>query len=284
MAIVIEEIGLEKKHCNENDDSENENEDNQDKRGTRIGIRSVLFSLDELSTGTETDIVDSVKGQDDKSNDDDINTDEDVDVNVNDDDEKVSHTKDGEDQALDVGQILVKSESASSSGADAIENKAESENTSNEQIINMISNGPLENHTRTPADEVNTFKNTGTAGGSITETTPPTIPNLSIMKSKLKSDLPIPIQMMIKTLPPKTPSPLNRCIGSQLQCCECKHVRPIHDSTFLEIPIVPTAISKCMLKSSAVPWHKINGVKVNSFYIMIGILILPIWLGSFVTG
>ena len=61
-----------------------------------------------------------------------------------------------------------------------------------------------------------------------------------------KSTLSTSMQMMVKYLSSKTPSPLSGCFGSKLQCCECRHVKPIHDSSFLEIPVVPTMISKPM--------------------------------------
>ena len=54
------------------------------------------------------------------------------------------------------------------------------------------------------------------------------------------------IQIMVTNLSSKTPSPLSGCIGSTLQCCDCKHVRRINESPFLEIPVVPTAVSKRM--------------------------------------
>jgi ubiquitin C-terminal hydrolase len=40
-----------------------------------------------------------------------------------------------------------------------------------------------------------------------------------------------------------TPSPLHGWQGSPLQCCVCHHVRPIQNEPFLDIPIVPTAVS-----------------------------------------
>lgn len=61
-----------------------------------------------------------------------------------------------------------------------------------------------------------------------------------------KSTLSTSVQMMVTNLSSKTPSPLSGCFGSKLQCCECRHVKPIQDSSFLEIPIVPTMISKPM--------------------------------------
>jgi len=59
-----------------------------------------------------------------------------------------------------------------------------------------------------------------------------------------KSTLSPSMQMMVKNLSTKMPSPLSGCFGSKLQCCECRHVKPIHDSSFLEIPVIPTMISK----------------------------------------
>jgi ubiquitin C-terminal hydrolase len=40
-----------------------------------------------------------------------------------------------------------------------------------------------------------------------------------------------------------TPSPLHGWQGSPLQCCVCHHVRPIQNAPFLDIAIVPTAVS-----------------------------------------
>ena len=39
------------------------------------------------------------------------------------------------------------------------------------------------------------------------------------------------------------PSPLHGWQGSPLKCCACQHVRPIRNEPFLDIPIVPTAVS-----------------------------------------
>mmetsp|Transcript_14289 Transcript_14289/g.25952 ORF Transcript_14289/g.25952 Transcript_14289/m.25952 type:complete len:1010 (-) Transcript_14289:1849-4878(-) len=58
------------------------------------------------------------------------------------------------------------------------------------------------------------------------------------------------LQTMFKTLSPTTPSPLSGWMGSTLQCCSCKHVRPIQNAPFLDIPIVPTAISYYLAGSS----------------------------------
>jgi len=48
--------------------------------------------------------------------------------------------------------------------------------------------------------------------------------------------------MILDSISPITPSPLNGWIGSTLQCAQCHHVRPIQNAPFLDIPIVPTSI------------------------------------------
>ena len=67
--------------------------------------------------------------------------------------------------------------------------------------------------------------------------------NASETFSDQRQKLSTSIQMMIRSLSSKTPSPLSGCIGSTLQCCECKHTSTTRDTPFLEIPIVPTNIS-----------------------------------------
>lgn len=39
-----------------------------------------------------------------------------------------------------------------------------------------------------------------------------------------------------------TPSPLSGWLGSTIQCCKCQHVKPIRNSPFLNIPLVPTSV------------------------------------------
>lgn len=39
-----------------------------------------------------------------------------------------------------------------------------------------------------------------------------------------------------------TPSPLSGWLGSTIQCCDCQHIRPIRNSPFLDIPLVPTSV------------------------------------------
>jgi ubiquitin C-terminal hydrolase len=49
---------------------------------------------------------------------------------------------------------------------------------------------------------------------------------------------------MFESISTISPSPLNGWIGSTLQCTQCHHVRPIQNSPFLDIGIVPTSVSK----------------------------------------
>lgn len=65
--------------------------------------------------------------------------------------------------------------------------------------------------------------------------------------------LPHSVQMMIENLSPETPSPLSGRVGSRLKCCVCQHVKPIQDSLFLEIPIVPTFVSNPLRTDSTIP-------------------------------
>jgi hypothetical protein len=48
--------------------------------------------------------------------------------------------------------------------------------------------------------------------------------------------------MMKSTISSMTPSPLSGWLGSTLRCCNCKHVRPIQNAHFLDIPSVPTSV------------------------------------------
>eukprot|EP00559_Dactyliosolen_fragilissimus_P003269 CAMPEP_0184872780 /NCGR_PEP_ID=MMETSP0580-20130426/41481_1 /TAXON_ID=1118495 /ORGANISM="Dactyliosolen fragilissimus" /LENGTH=711 /DNA_ID=CAMNT_0027375623 /DNA_START=1220 /DNA_END=3355 /DNA_ORIENTATION=- len=60
----------------------------------------------------------------------------------------------------------------------------------------------------------------------------------------ISSNMPLSMQIMMKTLSPITPSPLSGWVGSTLQCCTCQHIRPIQNAPFLDIPIVPRAIAQ----------------------------------------
>lgn len=64
--------------------------------------------------------------------------------------------------------------------------------------------------------------------------------------SSAESSLPASTKLMLQTLSPSTPSPLNGWLGSTLQCCNCHHVRPIQNAPFLDIPIVPSSVSHYM--------------------------------------
>ena len=52
------------------------------------------------------------------------------------------------------------------------------------------------------------------------------------------------LRVMLDTLSSITPTPLNGWMGSTLQCKECGYVRPIHNTPFLDIPLIPTSISR----------------------------------------
>ena len=46
-----------------------------------------------------------------------------------------------------------------------------------------------------------------------------------------------------------TPSPLSGWLGSTLRCSKCKHVRPIQNAPFLDIPLVPTSVPSYLSKA-----------------------------------
>ena len=51
------------------------------------------------------------------------------------------------------------------------------------------------------------------------------------------------MEIMMTTTCSTTPSPLSGWCGSALMCASCRHVRPIQNVPFLDIPVVPTAVS-----------------------------------------
>ena len=57
------------------------------------------------------------------------------------------------------------------------------------------------------------------------------------------------MQIMKSTISSITPSPLSGWLGSTLRCCKCKHVRPIQNAPFLDIPVVPTSIPHYLAKA-----------------------------------
>jgi len=50
------------------------------------------------------------------------------------------------------------------------------------------------------------------------------------------------VKIVQSTISSITPSPLSGWLGSTVQCCQCQHVRPIRNSPFLDIPLVPTSV------------------------------------------
>lgn len=50
------------------------------------------------------------------------------------------------------------------------------------------------------------------------------------------------MKIVKSTISSITPSPLSGWLGSTIQCCNCQHVRPIRNSPFLDIPLVPTSV------------------------------------------
>jgi hypothetical protein len=49
---------------------------------------------------------------------------------------------------------------------------------------------------------------------------------------------------MISTLIPTASSPFSGWLGSFLQCCTCHHVRPVQNAPFIDLPVIPTSITK----------------------------------------
>ncbi len=74
----------------------------------------------------------------------------------------------------------------------------------------------------------------------------PVLGTVTGAKARKESGYSKSIQMMVASLSSKTPSPLSGCMSSRLQCYDCKHTRRVNESPFLEIPVVPTAVSKRM--------------------------------------
>jgi ubiquitin C-terminal hydrolase len=58
------------------------------------------------------------------------------------------------------------------------------------------------------------------------------------------------MRMMLDSTSSLTPSPFCGWLGSALQCCGCKHIRPIQNTPFLDIPVIPTAVSDYLSGSS----------------------------------
>lgn len=50
------------------------------------------------------------------------------------------------------------------------------------------------------------------------------------------------MKILQSTISSITPSPLSGWLGSTIQCCNCQHVRPIRNTPFFDIPLVPTSV------------------------------------------
>jgi len=58
------------------------------------------------------------------------------------------------------------------------------------------------------------------------------------------------MQIMMTTISSISPSPLSGWCGSALMCRACRRVRPIHNTLFFDIPVVPTAVSQYVSRRS----------------------------------
>lgn len=55
-------------------------------------------------------------------------------------------------------------------------------------------------------------------------------------------ELPMSMKIML-AISPIAPSPFSGWIGTTIVCCACNHIRPIQNTPFLELPVVPSSIS-----------------------------------------
>jgi len=55
-------------------------------------------------------------------------------------------------------------------------------------------------------------------------------------------DMSMALKIVQSSISPCTPSPLHGWLGSTIQCCKCQHIRPIQNSLFLDIPLVPSSV------------------------------------------
>lgn len=60
------------------------------------------------------------------------------------------------------------------------------------------------------------------------------------------------MEIMMTTTSSISPSPLSGWCGSALMCTSCRRVRPIQNALFLDIPIVPTAVSHYLSRPSGI--------------------------------
>ena len=66
--------------------------------------------------------------------------------------------------------------------------------------------------------------------------------------------LPMSMQIM-RSISSINPSPLSGWLGSTLRCCNCKHVRPIQNAPFLDIPVIPTSVTTYLARAARQQHH-----------------------------
>jgi ubiquitin C-terminal hydrolase len=76
-----------------------------------------------------------------------------------------------------------------------------------------------------------------------TSMAPHSLENLSDV-SKSSSTMTNAMNIMLSTISSISSSPFSGWMGSALQCRTCKHVRPIQNTPFFDIPVVPEAVSR----------------------------------------
>ncbi|GKY98367.1 hypothetical protein MPSEU_000794300 [Mayamaea pseudoterrestris] len=67
------------------------------------------------------------------------------------------------------------------------------------------------------------------------------------------------MRMMMASTSSITPSPFCGWLGSSLRCSVCKHVRPIQNAPFFDIPVIPTAVAGYL--SGSVRSHRHKGIE-----------------------
>jgi ubiquitin C-terminal hydrolase len=75
-----------------------------------------------------------------------------------------------------------------------------------------------------------------------TSTVPDSLENLSDVSKN--STMTNAMNIMLSTISSISSSPFSGWMGSALQCRTCKHVRPIQNTPFFDIPVVPEAVSR----------------------------------------
>jgi ubiquitin C-terminal hydrolase len=67
-------------------------------------------------------------------------------------------------------------------------------------------------------------------------------PLICDLDSRERRELSTAMHIMMTTISSITPSPFCGWLGSTLQCRICKHIRPIQNAAFFDIPVVPTTV------------------------------------------